>query len=231
MDATPLVRIAALIGEAGRIRMLTLLLDGRSHSASELASAAAASPQTASSHLAKLLDGGLIAVERKGRQHLFRLKNQDVARAVEAIGALVTSGKQDVPEIRFARTCYDHLAGTLAVSLRNAMLAANVLRRRRQAFLLTPQSAPLLRSLDIDPDALAARRRAFACQCLDWTERHHHIGGALGAALLDSFLERNWLVPIRETRALRVTRAGERAFESNFGIHCAALRARHSLLG
>src|SRR6202051_1617023 len=111
MNANSLTRIAGLIGEAGRIQMLTALLDGNGHSASELAMAAAVSPQTASSHLSKLLAGGLVVFERSGRQRLFRLKNADVAVAIEALGALSqNSGTSTMPEIRFARTCYDHLA-------------------------------------------------------------------------------------------------------------------------
>ena len=115
MDVKSITRVAALIGEAGRIQMLTVLLDSGGHSASELAMAAAVSPQTASSHLAKLLTGGLVVSERSGRQRLFRLTNADVAAAIEALGALAQDDRlPPVPELRFARTCYDHLAGMLA---------------------------------------------------------------------------------------------------------------------
>src|ERR1700687_3625734 len=114
MDVTSITRIAGLIGEAGRIQMLTALLDGKGHSASELAMTAAVSPQTASSHLSKLLAGGLVVSERSGRQRLYRLKNTDVAVAVEALGALAENHATfAMPEVRFARTCYDHLAGVL----------------------------------------------------------------------------------------------------------------------
>src|SRR5437762_2573140 len=111
MDAISITRIAGLVGEAGRIQMLTALLDGNGHSASELAMAAALSPQTASSHLSKLLSGGLVVSERRGRQRLFRLKNADVAVAIEALGALAhgPGTPSEIPEMRFARTCYDHL--------------------------------------------------------------------------------------------------------------------------
>src|SRR3954469_16436604 len=122
MDVTSITRVAGLIGEAGRIQMLTALLDGNGHSASELAMAAAVSPQTASSHLSKLLSGGLIVCERSGRQRLFRLKSVDVAVAIEALGALAQkSGTSAISEIRFARTCYDHLAGVLAIALRSEL--------------------------------------------------------------------------------------------------------------
>jgi DNA-binding transcriptional ArsR family regulator len=206
--------------------MLTTLLDGNGHSASELAMAAAVSPQTASSHLSKLLSGGLIVSERRGRQRLFRLTNSDVAVAIESLGALSRdSGNSAMPELRFARTCYDHLAGVLAIALRNELLTRDVLRNRGDAFLLTPMGERFLRILDIDADSLRGRRRSFARKCLDWTERHHHIGGSLGAALLSRFMERKWLAGMRKTRAVRLTRDGERGFERVFGIRCGILQS------
>jgi len=134
MSATSITQIAGLIGEAGRIQMLTALLDGSGHSASELAMAAAVSPQTASSHLSKLLSGGLVVSERNGRQRLFRLKNSDVALAIEALGALAHNPKTSpLSEMRFARTCYDHLAGVLAIALRNEFLRRGALRYRKDS--------------------------------------------------------------------------------------------------
>jgi len=227
MHATSITRIAGLIGEAGRIQMLTALLDGKGHSASELAMAAAVSPQTASSHLSKLLTGGLVVSERKGRQRFFRLGNVDVAAAVEALGALAqNSGLAAMPEIRFARTCYDHLAGVLAIALRNELLRRRALRHRNDSFVVTTAGKEFLRTLQVDAESLKRQRRSFAHKCLDWTERRHHVGGAVGAALLSRFLEMNWLARIGDTRAVRLTHAGESGFERAFGIRCAALRAR-----
>ena len=227
MDVEPLVQIANLIGEAGRIRMLSTLLDGKGHSASELALTADVSAQAASSHLSKLLSGGLVTSERQGRQRLFRLKNREVAVAIEALGALAYSpATPAVPQIRFARTCYDHLAGVLAIAVRNDLLSKGALRRRNRAFVVTSEGMRLLHSLDIDVNALRGLRRSFAHGCLDWTERHHHIGGAVGAALLSCFLQRNWLAPVRGSRAVRVTHAGEIGFEKVFGIRSATLATR-----
>ena len=225
MYANSIARIASLIGEAGRIRMLTTLLDGRSHSASELAMAAGASPQTASSHLSKLLAGGLIVGQRSGRQRLFRLKSADVAAAIEALGALAPDcGVSAAPDIRFARSCYDHLAGILAVALRDQLLSSGALKQGKDSFVLTSSGELLLRSLDIEADSLHALRRSFAHKCLDWTERRHHIGGAVGAALLSGFLQRKWLARIGKTRAVRLTYEGESEFERRFGIHAGELR-------
>jgi DNA-binding transcriptional ArsR family regulator len=226
MNNPSVARVAGLIGEAGRIQMLTALLSGNGHSASELALAAEVSPQTASSHLAKLLAGGLVVCERVGRQRLYRLKNTDVAVAIEALGALAQKSGAMIPELRFARTCYDHLAGVLSIALRDEFLKRDVLRQRGDTFLLTPVGERLLRSLDIDAAPLREMRRSFARKCLDWTERHHHVGGALGAALLSQLMKRKWLVPMRGTRAVRLTHEGERAFERVFGIRCTPLRSQ-----
>ena len=232
MSVTSIINIANLIGEAGRIRMLATLLDGDGHSASELAMAAEVSPQTASSHLSKLLSGGLVVFEQKGRQRLFRLKDRDVAAAIEALGALAHhGGTSAVSEIRFARTCYDHLAGVLAIGVRDALLKRGDLRHHEGAFAITRKGERWLHKIDIDVESLHKLRRSFAHKCLDWTERYHHIGGALGAALLTSFLQREWLAHMRGSRAVRVTHAGEQGFEKVFGICCATLQTRRVTLG
>jgi DNA-binding transcriptional ArsR family regulator len=226
MNNPSIARVASLIGEAGRIRMLSALLSGNGHSASELALAAGVSPQTASSHLTKLLSGGMIVCERSGRQRLYRLKSTDVAVAIEALGALAQKSGAVIPELRFARTCYDHLAGVLSIALRDEFLKRDALRQRGDTFLLTPVGESFLHSLDIDAALLRAMRRSLARKCLDWTESHHHIGGAVGAALLSCFRNRKWVAPIRGTRAVRLTLEGERAFERVFGINTRALRSQ-----
>jgi DNA-binding transcriptional ArsR family regulator len=223
MNVDSMTRIAGLIGERGRIRMLATLLDGGAHSATELAMAADVSPQTASSHLSKLAAGELIRSERCGRQRFFRLKSAEVAAAIEALGALAQGPPQAVPEVRFARTCYDHLAGMLSIAVIGDILKRGVLRRRGDELVLTPAGEDFLLTLGIDVQPLRRLRRAFVRPCLDWTERHHHIGGAIGAALLARFFEMGWLAHIRGSRAVRVTAPGERAFERVFGIRCSAL--------
>ena len=158
---------------------------------------------------------------------MFRLKSTDVAVAIEALGALAQNSQTPaVPEIRFARTCYDHLAGVLAIALRNELLRRGVLRHQENSFTVTPKGKHLLCTLEIDADLLCGLRRSFAHKCLDWTERQHHVGGAVGAALLSRFIEMKWLARMRDTRAVRLTHAGERGFEHIFSIRCAELRAR-----
>jgi DNA-binding transcriptional ArsR family regulator len=225
MNAISITHIANLVGDSARIQMLTALLDGRSHSASELALAASVSAQTASSHLSKLSTGGLIVSEQKGRQRLFRLNGTDVAVAVESLGALAQANETTaMPELRFARSCYDHLAGALAIALRDQLLKKGILRHKVDAFALTASGEQFLRTLEIEAEPLRELRRSFARKCLDWTERHHHIGGAVGAALLGHFLETKWLVRIRDTRALRLTHEGAAGFEQVFGVRCAGIR-------
>jgi DNA-binding transcriptional ArsR family regulator len=225
MNVNSIGRLAALIGEAGRIQMLTLLLDG-GHPASELAMAAAVSPQTASSHLAKLLSGGLVVCERRGRQRIFRLKDADVAAAIEALAALAPDEPVPaVPELRFARTCYDHLAGRLAIAVRDKLLKRDFLKKRGDLFALSPAGNRFFNTFDIDAESLLKQRRSFSRTCMDWTERRHHIGGSLGSALLSRFMEMKWLARMRQTRAVRVTPEGERGFERVFGIPCETLRS------
>jgi len=225
MNVTSISSLAGLIGEAGRIQMLTLLLSGNGHSAAELALAAQVSAQTASSHLAKLMAGELIVYEQKGRQRLYRLKSAEVATAIEALGALAqTPDEAAMPQLRFARTCYDHLAGALSIALRNELLKRDVLRPRGSEFLLTESGEKFLSRLEIDAAPLRQLRRSFARKCLDWTERHHHLGGALGAALLTSFKRSKWLASIDGTRAVRLTHQGEVGFERAFGIRARAMR-------
>lgn len=227
MDVTSITRIAELIGEPARIRMLAALLNGEGHSASELAIAAEVSPQTASSHLAKLMAGGLIQSERHGRQRHFWLKNTDVATAIESLGALAPpQAAATMPELRFARTCYDHLAGVLSIGLRDELLRRELLRKEhRGEFELTERGEQFLRRFEIDTSGLRGLRRSFARTCLDWTERHHHVGGALGAAMLSRFFEMKWIARIRNSRAVRITHEGEIQFERMFGVRCARLRS------
>ena len=130
-----------------------------------------------------------------------------------------------MPDLGFARTCYDHLTGVLAIAMRNELLKRGALRPRGDAFMLTAAGERFLLTLDIDAESLRGLRRSVARKCLDWTERHHHIGGSVGAALLSRFMEMKWLARMHKTRAVRLTHEGERGFERVFGIRCRALRS------
>lgn len=218
-------QIAALVGDPVRARMLFALLDGKELSASEMAFRGEASPQAASAHLAKLVDGRLIAVRNVGRQRLFRFASDDVAHAIEALATIapalpVTSLTQDraMQRLRRARSCYDHLAGRLGVQITEALTRDRSLKLNEDSFTVTARGERCFRDMGIDLSALRSSRRYFARACIDWTERRPHVAGALGAAMLDRFIERQWVRRHARDRSLHVTPEGQRDLAKLFGI-------------
>ncbi|UOM36091.1 helix-turn-helix transcriptional regulator [Acuticoccus sp. I52.16.1] len=218
-------RVGALVGDPARAAMLTALLGGMALTAGELAEAAGVTRQTASAHLAQLEDGDLIAREKQGRHVYFRFAGPEAAALVESLGVFAARpvgpkrvpGPRD-PALRRARVCYDHLAGTLAVSLFDCLVADGVFVRADDAVSLTPHGARRLSTLGIDIAALRGAKRPLCRACLDWSERRHHLAGALGGALLASFVERHWVRRVTGTRSIIVTPAGERALRETFGV-------------
>lgn len=212
--------VAALMGDPARANILAALLDGRARTAKELAFVAGVSPQTTSGHLAKLVDGGLIAPVAQGRFRYFHLAGPQVAAAIEALGVLAPQPVRRRPfgpaeqALREARTCYDHLAGRAGVALLDGLLAARHLTPDGDSYAVTASGRALLDGLGIDLDALARRRRSFARPCLDWSERRPHLAGALAAALLDRCFELGWLRRLPDTRAVLVTPEGARGLAS-----------------
>lgn len=217
MSSYALADIAALIGVPARAAMLTALVDGRVRAAGDLAAVAGISPSAASLHLAKLVDGDLVVVQRAGRHRYYRLSNHHVAAALEALGTIATTAPPAVAlsahqrALREARTCYDHLAGAIAVSLTDTWLRLGVLSLGTADFDVTSIGHEWFREhVGIDVSVLAARagRRPLARRCLDWTERRPHVAGALGAAILDQCRRRRWVASTDEPRRLRVTLSG-----------------------
>ena len=211
--------IAALVGEPSRATMLVALLGKEALPASELAYKAHISPQTASSHLSKLVAGKLLAVERHGRHRYYRLASDDVGRFIETLASIAPPSRisplagteEGVKAIKYARTCYDHLAGKVAVEIARAMESSGWLSREGRDFEVTAVGERRLGDLGINVEKLRQCRRAFSPQCLDWSERQHHIAGALGAALLDRMLTLKWVARTRGTRCIRVTLEGKKA--------------------
>jgi DNA-binding transcriptional ArsR family regulator len=225
MNALPDISLlASMIGDPARSSMLDALMDGRALTAKELAYYGGITPQTASSHLAKLSRVGLIAQERFGRNRYFRLANARVAEALEAMMVLAAdrTPRRQVSaafeQMRTARTCYDHLAGSLGVALTAAMVDQGWLVPSGRDFDVTPQGQAFLGKLGVDLAAARKLRRAFARQCLDWTERRVHLAGALGASFAALCFARDWVLPAREGRALQISTKGRRAFVHNFGV-------------
>jgi DNA-binding transcriptional ArsR family regulator len=220
-------RIAAAIGEPARARILYCLMDGHARTSTELAVVAAVSPSTASAHLNRLKTERLVKVFVQGKHRYYSLEGPNVASVLEGLSVLA-GGIHDkfVPNtpsrLRAARTCYDHMAGTLGVSLHDRFQALGWLSASStdgdSAYDLTLEGAKAFAALGIDLEAARKLRRRFACACLDWSERRPHIGGALGAALLKIVLKRNWAVQDLDSRALRVTSLGRREMLSRFGL-------------
>jgi DNA-binding transcriptional ArsR family regulator len=220
--------IAAAIGEPARTRMLFSLMDGHARTSTELAIVGDVSPSTASVHLARLKSENLVKVFVQGRHRYYSLASPGVARALERLSVLAGGKRpQFVPHtpehLRAARSCYDHLAGTVAVSIHDHFIRCRWLETvggnaRTNAYLLTSAGTQAFASLGLNLDHARSQRRRFAYACLDWSERRPHLGGALGAAFLDLALCHKWLAREYDSRALTVTRTGQREFRTRFGL-------------
>jgi DNA-binding transcriptional ArsR family regulator len=222
-DGPDIARIAGLIGEPARAAMLTTLLDGRALTASELAGTAGVTRPTASAHLAKLVDGRLLALEAQGRHRYFRLADDEVAHALEALlgvafrsrpTRLVTGPRE--PALRKARVCYDHLAGEVAVAVWSSLQANGALASGRAGLGLSESGAARFRALGVDVDAAARQRRVFCRPCLDWGERRDHLAGALGAALLQRLYELRWAARVEGSRVVEFSAVGEHNLRAAF---------------
>lgn len=219
-----LARVAALLADPGRAAMLWALMDGSARPAGELTMIAGLSPSAASAHLARLAEGGLLAPEVRGRHRYYRIATPEIAAAIEALMnvAHAAAPAQPVPrpartvpvEMRHARTCYDHMAGEVAVRVFDRLVEGGWLVRNDDDLEVTEQGVARLTQWGVDLGALRARRRRFACTCLDWSERRPHLGGALGAALLERFTSNGWVEHASRPRVLRITPLGQREFDA-----------------
>lgn len=213
MHAEPdLARIAATVGDARRIQMLSLLMEGRALTAKELALGAGVEPATASAHLKRLLEDGLLESASQGRHKYFRFASEHVAQLVESLMRVAprkpVQARHDEP-IRRARFCYDHLAGSLGTGLFSLMLRKDWLRDADADLALTPRGEKAFATLGVDVPAAQARRRRFACRCLDWSERRDHLAGALGAELAQQLLALKWIERRKHSREVRITGLGQ----------------------
>ena len=225
VDGPNLARLGGLIADPARSQILWMLMDGSLRPAGELAYGANISAQSASQHLAKLVDGGLLTVQAQGRHRYFKISSPEVANAVETLAVLAQTRRAGQPrslseargvpnELRFARTCYDHLAGELSVQLVDGMVAQSWLKTVGARFELTKLGTRALGELGVDIDRAQRSRRLFAPHCVDWSQRRPHVGGALGAALLDCYLQRGWMERARKSRLIRVTPKGQAALDN-----------------
>jgi DNA-binding transcriptional ArsR family regulator len=225
-EEPPMARMGALIGSPVRASILTLLFDGRAMTATELANAVGAAPATTSEHLGLLLAGGLVAREKSGRHHYYSLANADVAEALERLAAALAPAIQPnaatrpkpLKPIQRARFCYDHIAGRLGVALADRLLELGALDLAGDHYQVTQSGEVLLAELGVCLASARAKKRIFAKQCLDWSERRHHIAGALGAALGAALMAKGWVRRAAEPRVLIVTPDGKGALGSRLGI-------------
>jgi DNA-binding transcriptional ArsR family regulator len=222
-DGPDIARIAALIGDPARANILTALMSGKALTAGELAREAGITPQTASSHLKKLLDGGLLRLTGQGRHRYYGLAGEDVAHTLEGLMGLAAgrghlrtrTGPKDAA-LREARVCYNHLAGETGVQMYRALLAAGHLGESGEQVQLTGSGHSFAIRFGIDLDALGKSRAPLCRPCLDWSARQSHLAGKLGRAMLTRMEERGWLARVQDSRLIRFTQGGRVAFNAQF---------------
>jgi DNA-binding transcriptional ArsR family regulator len=224
MDTGPkIAQVAALVGDPARANMLSALMDGRTLTATELAYVSGVAPQTASGHLAKLSDAGLLALEKKGRRRYFRLASPLVARMLEGLMVVAQEGParrnpwRGGETLRHARTCYDHMAGRISVAIADWLVQQSFILLDEDGGQLTDAGRSFFDEFGVDL-RLASKRRVFCRPCLDWSERRPHLAGAVGAAILRHALDHDWVEHVRDSRALVVTPVGVKGLATTFGI-------------
>ena len=222
MAAAELATIGALLADPSRAEILCALMDGRAHTGGELARHAGISPSTASEHLSKLLDAALVCVEAQGRHRYFRLAGRQTAELLEVLGAVstpVTPNRSRASQgLAYARSCYDHLAGEVATEIYLRLVDTAMLTIDDGHATVTEAGRTFFEGLGIDVDAALSATRPTARPCLDWTERRHHLAGALGAALFETMLAEKWIRRGPEPRSIQITRLGSDAVQQHFGL-------------
>lgn len=216
--------VAACAGDPARASMLSILADGRAFTAGELSAVARVTPQTASGHLSRMVDAGLLVVASQGRHRYYRLASPQVALMLESMMVVAAEPTHRLGRIgpaderlRLVRTCYDHLAGRLAVGIADMLVEAGHLSLSDDGGELTDSGHVFFHRLGVDL-ASTKNGRPFCRPCLDWSERRHHLAGTLGARIMDHCLEAGWIKRSRSSRVVEVTPLGARKFRDVFGL-------------
>ena len=227
-----LASVAALMADRHRAQMLLTLLSGTPQSGSALAEAVGISRSLASAHLKKLVAGGLLRAQPSGRQQLYSIASAPVADALEMLILLAPATRVGslgdatrARSLRWARMCYDHLAGAVGVAVTESLLGRGLLREHDGAYIMGAGGAAEFGGFGIDVDRLEQRARPLLRPCLDWSERRYHLAGSLGAALTSSLLTRGWITTREASRIVTVTKAGQAGLREWLGIDLAGLRA------
>ncbi|WHY78501.1 helix-turn-helix transcriptional regulator [Neobacillus sp. WH10] len=217
--------IAKLMAEPTRATILDCLMNGQAFPASELAYMAKVSHPTISSHLAKLVEGNLLVMEHYGRHRYYRLASKEVAEVIEKLGTIappveIRSLRQSsqLKQVRFGRTCYDHLAGELGVKVTEALIEKEIVYLEDGLYAVTKKGRKWFLQFGINIDEANTKRRIFAKPCLDWSERRYHISGWLGSTIATRFFENRWIIKTEKTRAVQLTPKGIDALKNHFGI-------------
>jgi DNA-binding transcriptional ArsR family regulator len=227
-----LAAVGRLIGDPNRAQLLQALLGGTPQSGSALAAHAGISRALASAHLKKLTAGGLVRAERRGRQQLYSIAAEQVAEALETLLVLASPtpvrslrGSARMRNLRWARTCYDHLAGVVGVAVTEALAAGDAIAEQDGAWVLGSQATRVFGALGIDVAGVPSRTRPLLRPCLDWTERRHHVAGGLGAALCAELMRQGWVRRSDASRIVTVTTDGYAGLDSWLGLDLGRLRA------
>lgn len=226
-DGPDIARIGALIGDPARANILSALMSGKALTATELAAEAGVTGQTASSHLKKLMEGGLLTQAKQGRHRYFTLAGPEVGSTLETLMGLAArkghlrtrTGPKD-PAMRNARVCYDHLAGDMAVRIFDSLQSRGFLASSKDpgGLCLTNAGEDFVASIGVGLEALKAKRRPMCRACLDWSERRNHLAGSLGAALLRQFQENAWLRREADSRVVHISARGEKELSLLFPV-------------
>ena len=237
-DAHKLAALSGQLADPARAAIVLNLMDGSSQPTGELQVAANVSPSSASLHLSKLVNANVLSVVKRGRLKYYRISSAAVAHAIEALNVIASPGvavrqaaRSPVNPFSFARTCYDHLAGKLGVEIVSALQAQQIIRPVGKQFEVTNSGCEWFEAFGMDLEALRVERRLFATQCLDFTERRYHLGGALGAAFLSRLIDLKWLAKSRIPRSVRLTANGQSELAKRFSLEFSANQTVRAKLG
>lgn len=225
MTDSKVTAFAQIITEASKVAMINLLMDGEFHTVNELARSAKIKPHTASYHVKKMKELGILTMEKHGRFHYYQLTNQEFAQFFEAIGAVTVvapvrylSQREEAKKMVEGRTCYDHLAGQLGVSVTQYLLDQDYLGYSNGEATLTSEGEQFLVNEGINVADLRKKKRQFCRMCLDWSERKHHVAGSIGHALFHLFLQKQWIAKSEKSRAVLLTHKGLKEIKSKWGL-------------